>query len=209
MKHAHRLIVITLLCLLVLLPNAASAAIPREARLMQQNGIEFKVAATDSGYAVFARPNATPSSGGQTLTAQVTVRVPHGAGADRVEVSNVQSAVDGVFWQQRSRTDAPTEDPNGDYISFEYDYMLSNLSAIQWQSGQEVTLFTFETSGGQGELGLMENCSTFMAPNSANTNPGNQIAVKGLDINNAYIGNYDVTTASACAAGVYLPLITR
>ena len=214
MKHTHYLIAICLLSLLNLLPNAAKAAIPLEAGAAQQNGIEFKVAATGGGYAVYGRSNATPSDssnggGGQTLTAQITVRVPHGEGANRVEVSNLQSAVDGVFWWQRSRADAPAEDPSGDYISFEYDYMLSNLSAIQWQAGQEVKLFTFENSGAAGQISLMENCSTFMAPNSASTNPGNQIAVKGLDINNAYIGNYDVTAASSCAADVYLPLITR
>ncbi|MEZ4706745.1 MAG: hypothetical protein R3A44_06050 [Caldilineaceae bacterium] len=215
MQHSHRLVLMVLICLLVLLPEVASATIPREAHLMQQQtGIEFKVAAAGSGYAVYARPNATPSDtsnggGGQTLTAQVTVRVAHAEGADRVEVSNVQSAVEGVFWQQRSRTDAPAEDPDADYISFEYDYMISNLSAIQWATGQEVQLFTFETSSSAGDLSLMENCNSFMAPNSANTNPGNQIAVKGLNINNAYIGNYDVTTASACSTDVYLPLINR
>lgn len=209
MKDKQQLIILCLLWLFSLLPQSASAAPRRAESAPQSAGIEFKAAASGNVYTVLARPNATPSSGGQTLTAQITVRAPHGEGANRVEVSDLQSLVDGVFWYQRSRTDTPQEDPEGDYISFEYDYMLSDLGAIHWQAGQEVALFSFTVSGGAGQLGLMENCSGFMAPNSANTNPGNQIAVKGLDINNAYIGNYDVTVETKCSLDLYLPVITR
>ncbi|MEZ4706748.1 MAG: hypothetical protein R3A44_06065 [Caldilineaceae bacterium] len=193
------------------MPTAAQAAIPQFAgAALQQTGIEFKVVATANGYAVYARPNATPGEGGQTLTAQITMRVPHATGDERFEISNLQTSVDGVFWWQRSRVDAPSEDPDGDYISFEFDYLLSNLGAMQWVADQEIELFTFENSGAAvGNIGLMETCSDFMAPNSTNTNPGNQIAVRGLDINNAYIGNYGVTVATTCVTDIFMPLITR
>lgn len=219
----QKLTIITLCLLLWGLPSAAQAALwagtdstvlrsteLSNVRRAAQSGIEFKVAREGDGWTVLMRPNATPAGAGRTLTAQVTVRVPHGEGVDRFAVSNLQSLVAGVFWTQPSRADAPSETPDSDYISFEFDYFLSDFDAIDWQAGQAVKLFTFQNSGSyQGELGLMENCDAFSYPNSLNTNPGNQIAVQGLDINNAYIGNYDVAVGSACAADVYLPLINR
>ena len=164
-------------------------------------GIEFKVAYENGAYAVYMRPNVTPEGLNLTLTSQVTVKVPHSGGADRFAVSNVQSAVAGTEWAQSSRVDAPSEDSRADYLSFTVNFTDGNHRAYQWAEGQEIKLFTF-TNGGAclGAVSLMGNGDSFArSGNSANTNPGNQIDVLGIDRNNAYVGNYG--DAANCSTG--------
>ena len=171
-------------------------------------GIEFRVRQEDGGYVVSMRPNADPAGDGKVLTSQVTVLVPHATGGDRFEVSNLTSLVDRVYWNQPSRVDAPVEAPGIDYVSFEFDYFFSDFGAITWQAGQEVDVFRFENSGSfQGAVSLMADCDQFNTPNSMNTNPANQIAVRGYDIDNAYLGNYGDGSASVCAGQIFLPMV--
>lgn len=211
MKQKRKILALLLGLVFWLQTSPVSHAAPRRQSIGSgRPGIEFKVARESTGYTVFMRPNSAPSGPGQTLTAQITVRVPHGTEGDRFTIGDLTSLVEGVAWLQRSRSDAPPEAPGFDYISFEFDYFLSNFGAIAWQAGQEVKLFTFTNSGSyQGDIALMENCDAFRTPNSQNTNPGNQIAVTGLDSNNAYLGNYDVTVATACTTDLYLPVVSR
>jgi len=179
-------------------------------------------------YAVYMRPNATPAGESYTLSAQVTIKAPHGEGADRFVVTNLQSAVADAIWVQSARVDAPPEDPQADYISFTFDPLVmdaaafgalrrgnldfattaNDLRAYTWRAGEAVKLFTFANGGTErGSVTLLENDDPFLAPNSAGTNPGNQIAILGLDVDNAYVGNY--TAASEQAPGIFLPLINR
>ena len=53
----------------------------------------------------------------------------------------------------------------------------------------------------------MQDCDRFITPNSMNTNPGNQIAVRGYDIDNAYLGNFGDGSQSVCAAQIFLPMV--
>lgn len=182
-------------------------------------GIEFKVAYENGAYAVYMRPNVTPEGLNLTLTSQVTVKVPHGVDADRFTVSDLQNAVAGAEWAQSSRVDAPSEDGGADYISFTVNFTDGNHRLYQWAEGQEIKLFTFVNGGAcLGAVSLMDNADTFArSGNSANTNPGNQIDVLGIDRNNAYIGNYgDAANCSnqtprdeTTAAKVFMPLIQR
>src|SRR5690606_95018 len=107
-----------------------------------------------------------------------------------------------------------------DYISFTVDFTDGNHRLYQWAADQEIKLFTF-TNGGAclGAVSLMDNSDSFArSGNSANTNPGNQIDVLGIDRNNAYVGNYggaancgtqnddrDTTTTTK----VFMPLVQR
>lgn len=183
-------------------------------------GIEFKVAYENGAYAVYMRPNVTPEGLNLTLTSQVTIKAPHGVDANRFAVSNLQSAVAGTEWAQTSRVDAPSEDGNADYLSFTVNFTDGNHRLYQWAEGQEIKLFTF-TNGGAclGAVSLLDNGDSFArSGNSANTNPGNQIDVLGIDRNNAYVGNYG--EAANCSGGntpreeemakkLYLPLTIR
>ncbi|MEM7131242.1 MAG: hypothetical protein AAF702_33305 [Chloroflexota bacterium] len=207
---------------LALMPDAAQARFLADAAAAPSRqttgGIEFKVVYESGSYVVYMRPTVDPEGAGYIYTAQVTVKVPHGADSERVEVTNVQSQVSGLIWAQLSRVDAPTEDPSSDYISFELNPTLSQLDAVQWQAGQAVKMFSFNDANGAGDvIGLVADCDNFMAPNSAGTNPGNQIAVQGINIDNAYIGNYDVVNdRSVCnpdddtdEGNIFLPLVTK
>lgn len=184
-------------------------------------GIEFKVAYENGAYAVYMRPNVTPEGLNLTLTSQVTIKAPHADGAGRFAVSNVQSTVAGAEWAQSSRIDAPSEDGRADYISFTVNFTDGNHRLYQWAAGQEIKLFTFTNDGTcLGAVSLMDNADSFArSGNSANTNPGNQIDVLGIDRNNAYAGNYG--DAANCTAGgdtpreedtakkLYLPLAVQ
>ena len=184
-------------------------------------GIEFRVAYEEGAYAVYMRPNVTPDGLNLTLTSQVTIKVPHAAEADRFAVASVQSAVAGTEWAQSSRVDAPSEDGSADYLSFTVNFTDGNHRVYQWAEGQEIKLFSFANGGAcLGAVNLMDNADSFArSGNSANTNPGNQVDVLGIDRNNAYVGNYGA--AADCGVQtqtpreetmvkkIYMPLIQR
>jgi len=180
-------------------------------------GLAFKVAYNNGRYSVFMKPNATPDSLNITLTAQVTLKVPHAVGADRFLVADVQNAVDGTQWTLTSRVDAPTEDQSADYLSFTVEFPEGNHQAYQWQAGQETQLFNFANGGAcLGAVNLLDNSDAFAAAaNSAHTNPGNQVNVLGFHDDNLFIGAYDgAAKCSADAApstqhSIFLPMVKR
>jgi hypothetical protein len=167
-------------------------------------GIEYRITfnAALGRYEVYLRPTATPSAPNQTVTAQVTLKAPHVTGLGSFNPATVIAQVPGTDWALTSRTNAPSEDPSADYLSFELSFPTNNHSAINWQSGQEVLAFSFANSGScAGAVTVMDNGDPFNTlPNSANTNPGNQIEVVGLgdDPGNDYLGNYG--SAALCSA---------
>lgn len=173
-------------------------------------GVQFKLTREGDRYVVYMRPSVTPEQPGLTMTAQVTIRVPHGVDGDRFSVTDLQSTVASAVWGQSSRIDAPAEAPDADYISFEFDFESSALNAYSWQAGQAVAVFSFANSGSyQGALNLMSNCDAFLY-NNIGVNAGNQIAILGLNNDNAYLGAYDSATATPCTAhSSYLPMVVR
>jgi hypothetical protein len=167
------------------------------------------------------RPTVNATGPALTLTAQVTLKVPHTTGADRFLVAGMVSNVAGTEWTESSRIDAPIEDINADYISFTLAFPNGNHQAIAWQAHEEIKLFSFVNAGTcQGAVGLLSNGDPFTSDivagriNSANTNPGNQIDVLNLGEGNLYNGNYG-STADCANRNVelqdflYLPFISN
>ncbi|RMG80339.1 MAG: hypothetical protein D6714_14835, partial [Bacteroidetes bacterium] len=83
---------------------------------------------------------------------------------------------------------APVENPSKDYISIGLN---DDLPQIVYQTGQETLLFTFERVGNcLGEIYLIDNDTDPFAqlPNSAGTNPGNDLGV--FDFGNGLISYF-------------------
>lgn len=123
-------------------------------------------------------------SGNQAIipTAQVTLSVPHGTGSDRFVVINLTSAVPRMRWVQTDRADAPTENPDRDYLFFSFTNDATPLVRFPIVAGQDVLLFTFQRKGNcLGRADLMNNTADpFRTPNSLGINVGNSIALLGM-----------------------------
>lgn len=144
-------------------------------------------------YRVFMKSVASYSNiQAKISTAQVTLIVPHGTGANQFQVSNMQGKTVGsnqMNWGV-SRVDSPTENKAADYISFGYNGSGSPL-LFNIVANEEIELFNFKNTGNCiGSVALITNADPFSPPNSANTNPGNQITVLGFGTGNAYQSNY-------------------
>ncbi|MEZ4706751.1 MAG: Ig-like domain-containing protein [Caldilineaceae bacterium] len=192
------------LALLLALPWIASPQVS----YAQTDGIEFSITydSNTGVYDVYMRPNVTPASPNETTTSQVTIKVPHATGGDRFVPQPSPLIVPGLYlgektgpsWALGSRVDAPTDDAVQtqpyDYISFDLT-IGANAGAFAWAAGTEVRVFSFANTGTcQGAVTLVENSDPFVPPpaNSVGTNPGNQIAVRGIGTttDNDYIGTY-------------------
>lgn len=154
--------------------------------------LTYKLALAEDGktYQVMMKPSVTPKPD-ISLTGQVTIKTPHDSG---FKVTGLNSAVEGSNWVEASRVDAPTEDAKSDYISFSF-VGLQGASArnYNWEAGKEQVVFSFQNEGGCVDgVSLMANDDAFnAAPNSANTNPGNQFTNLGWGAvsENHYAGN--------------------
>ncbi len=139
----------------------------------------------------------------QVPTAQVTVLVPHGAGANAFVVTNFQNYQASMqFVATPSRVNAPTENAAIDYLSFGF----TGATSFNIPANTEIALFSFQNAGPcLGTLSLIENATDPFnrRPNSANSNPGNAITVLGKG-GDAYSGNYG-SPANACNAPVANP----
>ena len=183
---------------LLIAPNAVWAA------PTATDGIEFRVAYVDGNYEVYMRPNLDPTGQAVTLTAQVTLKVPHGSDANRFQVTGLTSSVAGTEWAETSRVDAPAEDPSADYISLTVAFPTGDHQAFDWASGEELQVFRFANQGNcLGAVELLANDDAFVPDlaqgkrNSANTNPGNQIDVLNLGRGNLFAGVYG-SAVDAC-----------
>ena len=160
-------------------------------------GIEYKLVynAALNRYEVWMRSTATPGAPMTTSTAQVTIKAPHVVGSGIFTPTNLTAQVANASWAVDSRTDGPAADTSADYLSFSLDFPTGNHSAINWQAGQEILMFTFQNGGiCAGAVSLMENSDPFnVAPN----NPGQQIDVLALgnDPGNDFLGNYNLGQA--------------
>ena len=155
--------------------------------------LEYKLALAEDGktFQVWMKPSNTPKPD-ISLTGQVTIKTPNAAG---FKVTNLQSTIEGSNWVEASRVDAPAEDAESDYISFSFVGLQGTSSRnYAWKEGKEQIIFTFENEGGCVEgVSLMADDDAFnAAPNSANTNPGNQFTNLGWGAvsENHYKGNY-------------------
>lgn len=130
-----------------------------------------------------------------TSTAQVTIKVP----TNSFEVKDLTSLQLDIEWQDNSRSDAPAEAPDTDYISFG----LASLGTVDfnYEAGVEMPLFQFKNAlPCQGSVILMDNTEDpFMAPNSRSANVGNSITIFGAR-GEAYRGNVATFSEIPCQA---------
>ncbi len=121
-------------------------------------------------------PESTSSS------AQITLRAPTGS----VSITNFQSQTG--IWTPQAPIISPAEAPGFDYVSFNLSLPLTGLDYI---SGEEMVLFTFENSNGCVEFELIDNQNDpFLPPNSLSINIGHQFTVVASGLGqNAYAGN--------------------
>lgn len=209
MNTMYRKFVLTLCLIVFLLPQTAFAA--------DEAGIAFEVtySAETETYAVHLISSETPSGDALTLTAQVTLKVPHSA-TEPFSVANLTSTVSGTTWTLSSRVNAPAEDPTSDYLSFTVEFPEGNYAAFEWAANQAIKAFTFQSATGcMGTVALLDDTDAFaQLPNSQSTNPGNQIDVLFLGDGNLYTGiaggpaECDDRTQEQ-GYDLYLPIITR
>jgi uncharacterized repeat protein (TIGR01451 family) len=160
-------------------------------------GIEYKLVynAALNRYEVWMRSTVTPGAPKTTGTAQVTIKAPHLTGAGIFTPTNVTAQVANTAWSVTSRTNGPAADSSADYLSFSLDFPTGDHTAINWQAGQEILMYTFQNGGVcAGAVSLMENSDPFnVAPN----NPGQEIdvTVLGNDPGNDFLGNYNLGQA--------------
>jgi hypothetical protein len=175
-RHDWRLIAMS-----ALLPGVLQAA----------EGVQYRLG-YDAGsrtYGLYMRASATPSNSTSLAGAQVTIKAPTSAKTP-FTVTNFRNLI-GSWRGPGSITPAPRESPSTDYLSFD----LSNITDFGFVAGVEKLVFTFQNANACiGPVALMENSDPFnKLPNSASTNPGNHIAVFGLNNNadkNDFLGTY-------------------
>lgn len=138
-------------------------------------------------WGVYVTPNGvSPTTSTITGSGQVTLVAPTGFSYNNL--ANVSGS-----WIENARVDQPTENPLYDYISFGF---ITDAPQIVYQAGEETLLFTIERDGiCPDTLYLIDNSTDpFNAlPNSAGTNPGNDLSV--IDIGDGgtlynYSANY-------------------
>lgn len=119
-----------------------------------------------------------------TSTAQVTIKVP----TNSFEVEDLVSLNSDITWEYNSKSTAPMESTQFDYLSFGLSSM--GTKQIEYQEGIEIPLFTFKNAKiCQGSIELMSNDDPFKSPNSRRANVGNSITIFGAK-GEAYVGNY-------------------
>ncbi|MEZ4861098.1 MAG: CHRD domain-containing protein [Caldilineaceae bacterium] len=157
-------------------------------------GIEYKLV-YNSGtglYEIWMRATDTPAAPGTTGTSQVTIKAPHLMGSGAFTATNITAQVANTAWSVTSRSAGPAADTTADYLSFSLDFPTNDHTAINWQGGQEILMFTLANGGiCAGPVSLMENNDPFnVAPN----NPGQEIDVTilGSDPGNDFLGNYNL-----------------
>jgi len=119
-----------------------------------------------------------------TSTAQVTIKVP----TNSFEVEDLVSMHADVSWEYNSKSIAPMESAQFDYLSFGLSSM--GTKQLEYQEGVEMPLFTFKNAKiCQGSIELMSNSDPFKSPNSKRANVGNSITIFGAK-GEAYVGNH-------------------
>jgi gliding motility-associated-like protein len=123
-------------------------------------------------------------------TSQVTLSVPHGMGDDRFVPTDLVSPIPGMVWTYGGRAAAPTENPDRDYLFFNFINNQWPTVAFDIEPGKEYLLFSFKRKGNcLGMVQLFDNQSDeFRVPNSLGINVGNQLSILGA-LGNVYKTN--------------------
>ncbi len=148
---------------------------------------EYSVTKTNNGaFQVSITPSVTYSgmgSNNQISNLQVTIRIK----SDGFVPGNINNLISGVVFDTTSREDAPIENPNFDYISFNLQSGTTN--AIPFTAGSTIDLFTFNNVGlcTEDTVTLMTIDDPFRFPNSRNANADQQLTILGFGMSDAPI----------------------
>lgn len=155
--------------------------------ILDTDGLTYKVYLTSNQ--TFTGINALISS------SQITLVVPHGSGNEYFQLSNIKSPNTNMRWTFSGRTDAPSENPDYDYLFFSFINNTAPFIKFDITTNQEILLFTFSrTSKCIGKLYLFNNqFDPFVFPNSIGVNTGNSLTILGA-WGDAYKGNTDEQT---------------
>ncbi len=140
--------------------------------------LEFKLQlmADNSTWGVFVKPDNSISPSGNTMTGsgQVTLVVP-----EDFTYTNFENH--GGTWVENARVDDPTEAPGMSYVSFGF---VTDEPRIHLIPNGETLLFTFTCDAVSfNNISLIDNENDpFAAPNSYQSNPGNDLGV--IDLGN-------------------------
>ncbi|MFK7933276.1 MAG: hypothetical protein AB8G22_07190, partial [Saprospiraceae bacterium] len=113
-----------------------------------------------------------------TSTAQITVVAPTGG----LAVTQVENLIPNVAFSQNARLNAPSENPEQDYIVFGLTSI--GTEQIPYIAGQRIPLFNFtaNTVCSQMDICLMQEDDPFAVPNSQSANVGQQLSLNGEGI---------------------------
>jgi gliding motility-associated-like protein len=144
-------------------------------------------------YKVFLKSDQT-YTGSKALitTSQITIVVPHGVGADKFIVENLNSPISNMKWKLTDRIDSPAENPEKDYLFFNFINNQSPFALFDIVANKEILLFSFTRKGNCTGLAYLVDTQkdAFATPNSKNVNIGINLSVVGAG-GNAFKGNYD------------------
>ncbi len=126
-------------------------------------------------------------------SSQITIVVPHGSGGDYFQFSNPASPISNMKWVFSGRVDAPAEDPDKDYLFFNFLNNNSPVVRFDMIANQDILLFTFKrTSRCIGKVYTFDNqIDPFVSPNSLGVNTGNNFTIFGAG-GDAYRSNIDL-----------------
>ena len=131
--------------------------------------------------------------GNLTGASQITVKAPTGL----FFPTEVKGLYPGIEWDYNSRSNAPVEEPEYDYISFALRN--SGLLHLPYQKDVSIPVLSFLNEFGcNAPVILIDNDEDpFMPPNSLKANVGQSIAVYGYG-HNAYGGIYNGKSMVDC-----------
>ncbi len=139
-------------------------------------------------------------------SSQITVVVPHGSGGDYFQFSNPTSPISNMKWVFSGRVDAPIEEPDKDYLFFNFLNNNSPVVRFDMIANQDILLFSFKRSSKCiGKVYTFDNqLDPFISPNSLGVNTGNNFTVFGAG-GDAYRGNIDLPITVIISANITNP----
>lgn len=134
-------------------------------------------------------------------SSQITVVVPHGIGNDYFQMTNPVSPISNMKWIFSGRSDAPPENPEKDYLYFNFINNNSPIVKFDIVANQDILLFSFKrTSKCIGKAFTFDNkTDPFASPNSLGINTGNNFTIFGAG-GDAYIGNLETLVSVKISA---------
>jgi hypothetical protein len=141
-------------------------------QLNAQLFLTLKKMPAENVWGVYVQPCDTLSPTNQTITGSGQVTIVAKMGSAFSEITNVAGA-----WDDNALVASPDENPGMLYFTLGF---VADLPAIVYTPGEETLLFTFKLTSPDGSPpALIDNETDPFAqlPNSAGTNPGNDLSV--------------------------------